>query len=73
MAEREKPKTKKPLVKKKPEKEKGIVFVRGGAICDITDRSAKIIRGRDRHPAVCRTTPGPDPRPRYRAAGTLGQ
>lgn len=68
-----KPTTKKPLVKKKPEEEKGVSFVRGGSICDISDRRARIIRGRDRHPAVCRTTPGPDPRPRWRAAGTLGQ
>lgn len=59
---------KKPVAKKKAEEDKGLKYVRGGAICDPKAKGAKLIRGSG-NPAVCRTTPGPDPRPRYRSAG----
>jgi hypothetical protein len=52
----------------KKEEKKGVTYVRGGAICDPKAKGAKLIRGSGA-PAVCRTTPGKDPRPRYRAAG----
>lgn len=61
---------KKPVVKKKKADEKtpALEYVRGGAICDPKSKGAKLIRGSGA-PAVCRPTPGPDPRPRYRVAG----
>jgi hypothetical protein len=69
-----KPAAKKPLksvakkTAKKDDDKKGIKYVRGGAICDPKDKGSKLIRGSGT-PAVCRTTAGKDPRPRYRAAG----
>lgn len=54
--------------KKKKDDDAPIKYVRGGAICDPKEKGAKLIRGTG-NPAVCRPTPGPDPRPRYRAAG----
>lgn len=54
--------------KKTDDKKPALEYVRGGAICDPKDKGAKLIRGSG-NPAVCRPTPGPDPRPRYRAAG----
>ena len=53
---------------KKKDDEKGIKYVRGGAICDPKAKGPKLIRGTG-SPAVCKTTPGKDPRPRYRVAG----
>lgn len=66
--------SKKPVVKSKSkkkdddDKKKAIKYVRGGAICDPDEKGARLIRGSGQ-PAVCRTTPGKDPRPRYRVAG----
>lgn len=42
--------------------------VRGGAICNPQDRTPTMIRG-TMQAAQCLTTPGKDPRPRYRVAG----
>lgn len=69
----DKPAAKKPIKSvakggKKDDEKKGVKYVRGGAICDPKDKGSKLIRGSG-SPAVCRTTPGKDPRPRYRAAG----
>lgn len=63
--------SRKPLVKKKKDKkdEPALKYVRGGAICDPDEKGARLIRGSG-NPAVCRPTPGKDPRPRYRAAGS---
>ena len=55
--------------KKKEEHKEAIRYVRGGAICDPNEKGARLIRGSG-NPAVCRATPGKDPRPRYRAAGS---
>ena len=68
-----KPETKKPIksaAKKTAKKDdkQGVKYVRGGAICDPKDKSSKLIRGSG-SPAICKSTPGKDPRPRYRAAG----
>jgi hypothetical protein len=50
------------------EDEEGIKLVRGGGICAASDKAAHLIRG-SMQPAVCRATPGLDPRPRWRVAG----
>jgi hypothetical protein len=50
------------------EDDKGIKEVRGGSICSPGDRAAHLIRG-SHSAAVCRTTAGLDPRPRWRTAG----
>ena len=55
--------------KKKEEHKEAIRYVRGGSICDPDEKGARLIRGSG-NPAVCRATPGKDPRPRYRAAGS---
>lgn len=77
MAANKKAPTKKAVANKKPvskskkkddDDKKAVKYVRGGAICDPKEKGAKLIRGSG-SPAVCRPTPGPDPRPRYRAAG----
>jgi len=51
-----------------PDEGKGIRTVRGGGICSPSDKAAHLIRG-TMQPAVCRSTPGLDPRPRWRVAG----
>lgn len=53
---------------KDDEKSQAIRYVRGGSICDPREKGARLIRGSG-SPATCRTTPGPDPRPRWRVAG----
>ncbi len=53
---------------KKKDKGDAIQYVRGGSICSPGDKNAHLIRGSGA-PAVCRTTPGKDPRPRWRVAG----
>ena len=50
------------------ESEQAIRYVRGGSICDPDEKGAHLIRGSG-SPASCRTTPGKDPRPRWRVAG----
>jgi len=45
-------------------------FVRGGAVCDPSEKGGHIMRGSEQA-AVCLPTPGPDPRPRYRQAGKV--
>ena len=57
-----------PLKAKKKEEEPAIKQVRGGSICKPGEGGAHLIRG-TRQPAICRTTPGIDPRPRWRVAG----
>lgn len=77
MADKKKDDKKKPAAKKAASKKsadkkddgKALKYVRGGAICDPKDKSAKLIRGSGK-PAVCRPTAGADPRPRFRAAGS---
>jgi hypothetical protein len=61
----------KSLAKKKKEEknEPALKYVRGGSICDPDEKGARLIRGSG-NSAVCRPTPGKDPRPRYRAAGS---
>lgn len=54
--------------KKKDDDNTPLKYVRGGAICDPKEKGARLIRGSGQ-PAVCRPTPGKDPRPRYRVAG----
>lgn len=61
---------KRPSRKNRADDEAGLAirYVRGGSICDPGEKGARLIRGTGA-PAVCRTTPGPDPRPRWRVAG----
>ena len=47
---------------------KGIKMVRGGSVCDTADPGAHLVRG-TRQVAVCRPTPGPDTRSRWRIPG----
>lgn len=47
---------------------KKVRVVRGGAICQPGDKTPTMIKG-TMNIAMCLSTPGPDPRPRYRAAG----
>jgi hypothetical protein len=53
----------------KKDDDEGVKYVRGGAICNPSDKSPKLIRGSG-SAAVCRSTSGTDPRPRYRRAGS---
>lgn len=67
-----KPLSRKPLSRRAkpspPEEKEGIKQVRGGSICSPSDKAAHLIKG-TMQPAICRTTPGGDPRPRWRVAG----
>lgn len=47
---------------------KKVKIVRGGAICNPGDKTAAMIRG-SLQGAMCVSTPGKDPRPRYRVIG----
>jgi hypothetical protein len=46
-----------------------VKVVRGGGICQMGEKTA-LVRGTMRS-AMCVSTPGADPRPRWRVAGTL--
>ena len=58
----------KPKPSKDSDDDKAIRYVRGGSICNPDEEGAHLIRGSG-SPANCRTTPGGDPRPRWRVAG----
>ena len=48
---------------------KKVKLVRGGSICNPGDRQPAMIKGKSLKGAMCITTPGADPRPRYRVLG----
>jgi hypothetical protein len=47
---------------------KGVNYVRGGSVCDASNKEAHLIRGSGK-PAVCSKSAGADSRPRWRVAG----
>lgn len=68
MADKKKSSGKKKSGSDKKKSTEGLNIVRGGSICDPKAKGPHVLRG-SLKPAVCRTTQGPDPRPRWRRAG----
>lgn len=49
---------------------KKVRLVRGGSICNPGDKAPAMMKG-SMQSAMCVSTPGADPRPRYRVVGKL--